>query len=104
MSERLSNIKSMLAEDPGDIFLNYALGLELRAIGETQKACDQFRRTIELKQDHIPSWHQLAIEERGRGRSDEAYRATEHGLAHAEQQNDNQAIKELKELIATIRS
>lgn len=57
-NQRLDELKKMLAEDPGDAFLNYALAMELLSAGDKEKAFSHLMQLIESQPDYLPSYYQ----------------------------------------------
>jgi tetratricopeptide (TPR) repeat protein len=59
--ERIDQIREMLAEDPKDAFLLYALGLELVKKKNYQEAMQAFQQVIALDENYIAAYYQLAL-------------------------------------------
>ena len=47
-AERVEQLKSILAQDPGNTFARYALGMEYMSAGETGPALQEFRSVLEV--------------------------------------------------------
>lgn len=102
MSDRIQKLKELLYTDAKDVFLNYTLGLEYRAIGEKDLALEQFAKVTKLDPYYVPGWHQFAIEAVDSGMIKEAIGYAKTGSKRAEQQGNNKALGELKELILVL--
>lgn len=59
--ERIDQVREMLAEDPNDPFLLYALGLELVKKKNYQESMQAFQTVIKLDENYIAAYYQLAL-------------------------------------------
>lgn len=57
---RREQLETMLADEPDDLFLNYALAKAWIEEGNVDAGLEQFRRVIELDGDHVASYFQMA--------------------------------------------
>lgn len=57
-NQRLTELRKMLAEDPGDAFLNYALAMEHLSTGDKKDAFSQLMQLIESQPDYLPAYYQ----------------------------------------------
>jgi len=90
---------ALLKEEPDDLFLNYALGLEYAASPDhAGEAEHQFRRVIQTDENYIGAWYQLGklLASRSPEQALEIYRK---GLDKARIKGDNKAINEFGEAI-----
>lgn len=102
MSSRKEQILNMLQEEPNDIFLNYALGLEYAAVSDHTKALNQFNAVFTLDPDHVAARHQAALVELDRSNIEDAISHAEVGMAKARAKGDHKASAELQELIDSV--
>lgn len=58
-NSRFSKLLQMLEEQPDDLFLLYALGMEYRGIGQYGEAVQQFERIILKDPSYVPAYYQL---------------------------------------------
>lgn len=80
MSEdRLQQIRTLLAEEPEDAFLRYAMALELRKRGQQQEAMDVLEALLREDPKHIACYHQLATMLAEAGRTAEAIHVCDVG-------------------------
>ena len=56
---RLEELRKMLAEEPGDAFLHYALGLELIKLLQYQEAIAAFQATLAADETYAAAYYQL---------------------------------------------
>ncbi|MBK7946849.1 MAG: tetratricopeptide repeat protein [Flavobacteriales bacterium] len=94
-TERLVQLKAFLAEEPGDAFLRYAIGLELKRLGNTEEAIEWLRALNSDKPEHVPTYYQLASLLAELGRGAEALAACDAGALHALVAGDRKARAEL---------
>ncbi len=59
--ERLAQLQAMLAEEPGDPFLRYALALEKKRRGEMEAAATDLRSLLLEDPKYIACYYQLAV-------------------------------------------
>jgi Tfp pilus assembly protein PilF len=60
MNDRINEIKNLLADDPDDSFLLYALGLEYVKAGDTELALERFEILLQEHPDYLPVYYQAA--------------------------------------------
>jgi len=58
---RLEQLRAMLVDEPGDVFLHYAIALELKAASNRPAAMMQFYMLLDIDPEHIPAHYQLAL-------------------------------------------
>ena len=97
-AERLDQLRTMLSEEPGDIFLRYAIALELRRRGDMEGAMADLEALLKDEPKHVPSYHQLALMLADLGRTREALKACEAGMLQCIVTGDRKARAELQEL------
>jgi len=97
---RIQQLTNMLQDDPNDLFLNYALGLEyaVQGNGATQAEA-QFLKVLQLNPAYIAAYYQLGKLHEQLQRVPEALRFYKSGLEEARRQKNNKAINEFGEAI-----
>jgi len=88
MGNRLEMIRSMLANNPQDVFLSYSLGMELLSAGDASQAAAQFARVIELDRGYLPAYVEAGKALRAAGRPAEARAVFAEGLKLATARGD----------------
>jgi len=88
-------IQALLADEPDDVFLNYALAKAYVEAGRAADALDQFQRTLELDADHVASYFQMAQALAAEGRTDEARDTVTQGITVAKREGDANAEMEM---------
>lgn len=99
---RLEKLKAMLAEDPADTFLKYAVAMELQGQGEWVPAESAFRDLLTVTPPYIPAWFMLAQLLVRDDRVDEARAILREGIDHARLLKDHHAAGEMGELLASL--
>ena len=100
--ERLSRIDmiiDMLKNEPNDLFLNYALGIEYVAELSLQDGEIQLKKTLELDKNYIAAYYQLGKLLESQLKNTEALHYFKLGLELAKLQKNNKAINEFGEAI-----
>ena len=97
-AERLSQLREMLSEDPGDLFLRYAIALELKREGTMELAVSDLETLLKEHPDHIASYYQLAIMLADLGRTTDALSVCKAGALQCLVTGDRKARAELLEL------
>lgn len=96
--DRMWQLQAMLAEEPGDPFLRYAIALERRREGAMEAAAMDLEALLKDHPDHVPSYYQLAVIQVEQGRTAEAIEACEAGILRCSGTGDIKALREFKEL------
>lgn len=100
--ERLKQLREMLAEEPGDHFLRYAIALELKRAGDMEAAIKDLEALLHDEPKHIPSYYQLALMLADLGRTDDAIHTCEVGMLQCIVTGDRKARAELQELMHSL--
>jgi Tfp pilus assembly protein PilF len=100
--DRLSRkdmLLNLLEKDSGDVFLNYALALELESLGDYTEAEKQLLKTLKIDPDYLPCYHRLGqVAEKTKGPK-EAIEYYKQGLELAKKQGNQKTAGELNEAI-----
>ena len=96
---RITALIEMLKNQPEDLFLNYALGLEHISQRAYTEAETQFKKVISLKANHLAAYYQLAKLFEEQQKNDDALFYYKLGLEKAQEEKDNKTISEFKEAI-----
>ncbi|HMW98080.1 MAG TPA: tetratricopeptide repeat protein [Flavobacteriales bacterium] len=98
MSTRLDQLRAMLAEEPGDAFIRYAIALEYKRSGNMEEAVVQLERLLTDDPKYIACYYQLALLYTDLGRADDALRACDAGALQCLVTGDRKARTELMQL------
>ena len=94
-SARIEQLKKYLEESPDDPFLYYALALEF--MKETpERSAEIFRKMLTDYPEYLPVYYHAANCFWELGSTDEARSAFETGIGLAEQQEDSNTLRELR--------
>jgi len=92
----------MLATDPEDPFLNFALAMEFAKIDQHDEALGQFDRVMELDRTYVPAYFQKANVLVSLNRHEEARQVFAEALSVAEQTGDKHAAAEIRDALALL--
>jgi len=102
MNKRLQMLEKLVADGSSDPFHHYALALEYKSAGETERALERFHVLREAHPAYLPTYllagSLLAELDRGR----EARPWFEQGLEVARSQGNGKAVSELEEALADV--
>jgi len=99
---RRQRIEEMLATEPGDTFLRYALAMEFASEGQLEEAVDRLRALIRDVPHYVPAYFQAAQCTLRNGDSDSAAELLRGGIITARAQSDMHAVDEMSALLAEI--
>jgi len=102
VSDRLAQLQGMLAEEPGDLFLRYAIALEWKRSGNMEQAITDLESILTDDPKYIPGYYQLALLQADLGRIEDAKRACEAGMMQGLVTGDRKARAELQELLNSL--
>lgn len=100
---RLDQLRTMLAEEPGDLFLRYAIALELKRAGDMEQAIAELHSILVEEPEHIASYYQLALLLADTGRTQAAIETCEAGSMRCLVTGDRKARAELLELMTALK-
>lgn len=92
---RRQHIEELLAADPTDVFLKYALAKELVSEGDIPSAIAAFDRVIAEHPDYVPAYFQKGQTLAGEGETEAARSVLERGIDVAKQVGDRHAEGEM---------
>jgi tetratricopeptide (TPR) repeat protein len=92
-------IYDMLAKEPDDVFLNYALAMEHLSSEEYKEADLQLKKVLSINPNYLACFYQLGQVNEKLGDTEKALEYYKKGLTLAQQQNNTKALGELNEAI-----
>ena len=97
-NQRMQKLLEMYKQEPDDLFLCYAVGMEYLGTKEMEKAEAQFRKVLLLDDAYIPAYYQLGqlIATKGTSFENEAAVFYESGMALAKAKKDNKTANEFR--------
>lgn len=101
-NNRLEKLLEMQKENPNDLFFEYAIALEYKAIGRIDDAINQFEKSISLDENHIASYYQLGIIFEQKAETEKALKYLTRGFELAKFKNDLKTANEFRTLIDEI--
>lgn len=97
MSERIAQIRALLAKEPEDVFLHYSLGKELASAGKIDEALQAFAECARLEEDDLPARVEAGKCLRAVGRTDEARATFQAALALAQARGEQHTADNLRQ-------
>ncbi|MDB9775858.1 tetratricopeptide repeat protein [Vicingaceae bacterium] len=97
--DRIDQITEMLAKDPSDDFLHYALALEYDKKGEIEKAISIITNLLKSSPEYLGSYYKLGQLFEEKGQIANAIEIYKKGILLADEKNDNKAKGELNEAL-----
>ncbi|MBS1569344.1 MAG: hypothetical protein JST45_07850 [Bacteroidetes bacterium] len=101
-STRLAQLHAMLAEEPGDQFLRYAIAMEKKRDGEMEAAAADLQSLLREDPKYIACYYQLALMLADLGRTAEAAATCKAGALQCLVTGDAKARAELLALNAQL--
>lgn len=98
----MQQLQAMLAEEPGNTFLRYAIALEHKRMGNMEQAIADLTSILTDEPKHVPSYYQLALMQAELGHVAEAVHTCEAGALQCIVTNDHKARAELLALKRTL--
>jgi tetratricopeptide (TPR) repeat protein len=103
MVAKIDQIRKMLASDPNDILLNYALAMELSGSGRHEESLAQFDKVIQIDPGYSAGYMQKARVLIDLKRHGEACSVLQAGIQAAERRGDLHAKDKMEELMRAVR-
>ncbi len=97
-TDRLAQLQALLAEDPKDAFVRYAIALEHKRSGAMDKAVDALEALLHDEPKYIAAYYQLALVLADLGRVHDAIHTSEIGALQCITTGDRKARAEQLEL------
>lgn len=102
MISRREKIESMLASEPQDVFLRYALAMEMEKVGEIQPALELHAELISEQPPHIASFFRSAQIQAQANQIESARTFLRDGIESARACGDHHAAAEMGEMLAEL--
>lgn len=96
---RKNMLLEMLAKEPSDVFLNYALAMEMIGTSEFKNAEAQLQKVLVLNPDYLPCYYQIGQLKEKLNDVTNAIDFYKKGIALAKLQNNTKAMGELNEAL-----
>ncbi len=99
---RQQQLAEMLAADPNDPFLRYALAMEFVSGGDDERAVQHLRELLAVAADYIPAYQQAGQALVRLARPEAAREVLRQGIARARPQGDHHAAEEMQGLLDSL--
>ncbi len=98
-TERLESMRQFAAQFPDNPFPQYALALELKALGRAEEAVETLAGLVARLPAYVPAYHQQGMLLDQLGRVDEARAVLTEGIARAKGSGNGHAAGEMQGLL-----
>ncbi len=99
---RIEQLKQMLQAEPNDLFLNYALALELVKQENFSEAISTFQFIIEKDKNYLAAYYQLGKAYEEISDTEKAKHAYTLGIAIAKEQKNTKTLSELNSALMNV--
>ena len=99
---RLEQLEKLLAAEPRDVFLNFALAMEYFKAGRHEEALAQFGRVNEIDPDYVAAYFHKGNSLVALGRREEAKPVLQKGIEVAKRTKNPHAADEMGDLLALL--
>ena len=93
--DKIAMLTEILKANPADAFARYGLAMAYAVEGKSEDALREFEETTERNPDYVPAYQMSAQELMKLGRSDEAKKRLQAGLAACERTGNAHAASEM---------
>ncbi len=100
---RREQLEAMLADEPQDTFLRYALAMELENESELEMSVGMFQSLMEDSPPYVPAFFMLGQLFARVDRNEEARPVLKAGIEQARQQGDLHAAGEMSDFLASLQ-
>jgi tetratricopeptide (TPR) repeat protein len=95
--DRLKHLQEFYEEDPDDPFTRFALAQEHLKRGSARKALTFFEELVETDPEYVGTYYHLGKLYERLGRTDDAIKTYDAGIAVARDQRDQKNLSELQD-------
>ena len=99
MPGRIEQIRQMLAQEPNDEFLQYALAMEYMSVSDWKQAIAILEKIVASNSSYLAAYYQLGKCFEAEGNTEQALKTYQAGVTVAEAQKNTKTANELKEAI-----
>jgi len=99
MNKRLDMLEKMIAKGTNDPFVRYARALELRGLGDLERALEAFAELRAMHPSYVPTYLMAGQVLTELARTDEAREVLSAGIEVAQKERDEHARSELQEAL-----
>jgi predicted Zn-dependent protease len=97
--DKITTLKEILAQDPGNAFARYGLAMELASRGEIAESLTEFDALIAANPDYTAAYFMSAQTLANVGRTAEAIERLHGGIASATRTGNRHALSEMQAML-----
>jgi tetratricopeptide (TPR) repeat protein len=98
-NNRLAALTQFVEQNPADAFARYGLAMEYSRLGQTETALEHFTKLLELHPDYTNGYFMAAQTLERSGRTPEAKKMLENGIAAAKRAGNQHALREMSGML-----
>lgn len=102
INPRRAKLEAMLAEEPQDRFLRYALAVEMDKDGEHDASLEELNKLIAESPPYVPAFFMAGQQLARSGRLEEAQDVLRRGIEEARRQGDFHAASEMSDFLSSL--
>ncbi len=99
MQTRLQQLEQMLAQEPDDVFLQYAIAIEYFSVADYERSLQCLKTILDRNPDYLAAYYQTGKCLEELKMFEEAQTIYEKGIALATKQGKTKTLNELKEAL-----
>jgi tetratricopeptide (TPR) repeat protein len=100
--DRIAALKELLAADPSNAFARYGLAMEYSKSGDVVSALAEYKSILQSNPDYVPAYQMAGQVLMDAGRTDEARKMFEDGIAVALRCGNQHAASEMQGMLDTM--
>ena len=102
--DRIAALTEILTSNPEDPFARYGLAMEYSKAGDVDRALTEFKTLLEKNPDYTPGYFMAAQTLERTGRTAEAKKMLENGIAAARRTGNKHALSEMSGMLEELSS
>ncbi len=102
--DRIAMLTDILAQNPNDAFARYGLAMEFSKTGDIERALEEFRKLLAVNPDYTAGYFMAAQTLVRAGRTDEAKKMLQGGIASAKRTGNVHAQSEMEAMLDELGS
>lgn len=99
MQTRLQQLEEMLAQEPGDVFLRYAIAMEYFSVNDFEGALTRLKDILKTDPDYLAAYYQAGKCYEELKRFEDAKSVYQLGIELALKQQKTKTVNELREAL-----
>ena len=102
--DRIAMLTELLSQDPNNAFARYGLAMEYSNSGQFDRSLEEFEKLLSTNPDYTAGYFMFAQTLVKAGKTPEARKMLDSGIASARQKGDNHAESEMQMMLDELSS